>query len=167
MSSRERSISEPNFKALQYESKGDVEYLIPRFEEVVKANGWRLTAAVLHILEVWKMMLKAVDDYWLCADIGSPRSTIWHFTDGGMDKVKHHAQGIIVVLAWTCFRSQVTSRVGMRRIAIRISKLYDGRNLLQYCRQCWLQWHLLVMKTHTIEAAVWAHNRFLHITHWW
>lgn len=51
---------EPNFR--QYEGKGDAKYFIPYFEAVVEVNGWKPTAAVLHLWEALRDSAKTAGE---------------------------------------------------------------------------------------------------------
>jgi len=152
------------FKAPQYDGKGDVEYFILRFEEVVEANDWEDAATLLHLREALKegaqdcgrgatvpaifATLRA--RYGLSPRAARTRLSTYRKEHG--TSLQEHATDIerLVRLAYGDVPENSLIGIVIETFCSTLGNAY-------------LQRHLLAVPTPTLEAAVRAGNEYLQI----
>ena len=150
------------FRAPQYNGRGDVEYFITRFEEVTEANEWRQGAALLHLRD---SLRESAEDCGRAAHVQaiyaalrarfglSPRearSRLSNLRKEFRTSLQEHAAEVerLVDIAYGDLPPEHRARMRMETFC----------NTLGYLP---LQRHLLAVPIHTLEDAVRAGNEYL------
>ena len=160
----ERGTAREQFKAPQYDGRGDVEYFIQHFQEVAMANQWGTGATLLHLRRA------LIDGATAC---GKPT------TEAGIYTALRSRYGLSPREA----RARLSTlrkdyKVSLQEHAMEVERLTNLaygdlpevhrtsmalETFAHTLGNAYLQRHLLAVQANTLEAAVRAGNEFLHI----